>query len=454
MKDQQKKKYRNYRIVWRFCEVAPFFLRYSYESPTFKIDNTDWCLKLTRPSEGNVKYQFTLCKIGETNVLKCSFYLLCANTNKCIKLNKNSPFVTKPTEFPHSDRDMTVVCAFDIDFGGHTSVKKHEYWLECKTQELRKYFHHPTAITSLPEMCSISIGNIQKKTVEMELARRDDGMYAKLHATGLDRKCHFLVAIWTSRGTYDTVCVGPTQIEYSSLESMATFIEVFAISYDFQKMSQDRISEITEFVKNSCSDSLQTVESVETTHFTKSLSTIDSISTSTTTAEQWTILHCQTHNKFCDITIHQVPGGHKIRAHKVVLVSGSTVWRGLLTNDDNVSIITTDLEKDVIEALVKFIYIGSVPEPPKRIDQLLSAADKYGVDGLKLWCERRLIDLITKDSVIHLLILAYANNASILYDIAINFIRQNISELKECEDWQSVFFTYPELALKLFNSLV
>lgn len=147
--------------------------------------------------------------------------------------------------------------------------------------------------------------------------------------------------------------------------------------------------------------------------------------------------------------------GHEIRAHKIVLVSGSTVWRKLLTSNDQLSKIPIpDLEQDVIEALVTFIYSGSVPEPPKRTDQLLIAADKYGVDGLRRWCELDLINTITMNSAIRLFVLSHRCNASILYERSLNFIRLHIAELKERDEWNPMFHSYPELALKLFNFII
>lgn len=163
---------------------------------------------------------------------------------------------------------------------------------------------------------------------------------------------------------------------------------------------------------------------------------------------------CYTENKFCDITI-RVPDGNEIRAHKNMLFSGSTVWRQILTKDDQLSIIpAADFERETIDTLVTFIYIDSVPKAPSKMDQLLIAAEAYGVDGLKTWCEQQLITTITIESAINLLVLAHRYNAQTLFDKVWTFVRKHTAELKQRDEWKSAFFSYPELTFELFNSLL
>lgn len=160
-----------------------------------------------------------------------------------------------------------------------------------------------------------------------------------------------------------------------------------------------------------------------------------------------------TEKKFTDITI-QVRNGHEIKAHKCVLFCGSTVWRQRLTEDDQLSIITvTDFEMETIETLVTFIYIGAVPKLPEQTDQLLIAAETYGVNGLKTWCEQQLMAAINIDSAINLLVLAHRNDAKTLYDEILTFARKNIAELSQRHEFESFFLAYPELGFELIKNI-
>lgn len=157
--------------------------------------------------------------------------------------------------------------------------------------------------------------------------------------------------------------------------------------------------------------------------------------------------------QFCDITI-KVQRYHEIRAHKVVLVSGSTVWRRLLTDDEHLSIINVpDLDYQTVEALVFFIYHGTVPH--SITNQLLYiAADTYGVTGLKAHCEQQLIQMITIESTFNLLEFAFGYNAPALFDEILTFMRSNIAKLQERDDWESMFCSNPQLAMEVVKKLL
>lgn len=239
----------------------------------------------------------------------------------------------------------------------------------------------------------------------------------------------------------------------------------------FKKMTYDRISEIAKIIENSFSDSLVS-KKAEKSHrlkpshhirkphwYDETLSpkkemTVIAVHPSPAHNLLLSSVQCFNEQNFCDITIQVSPGGHDIRAHKLVLFSGSTVWKQLLINDEKLSIINVpDLDPETVKALVTYIYDGSVPKPSKDTVQLLIAAATYGVDGLKKWCEQQLIATITIEAVINMMILAHRYNAPTLFEKTISVVRQNIAVLKQRAEWKSLFFSYPELAIEMVNSL-
>lgn len=226
--------------------------------------------------------------------------------------------------------------------------------------------------------------------------------------------------------------------------------------FKFQNMNKESISEIANMIERTFSDSLLSEHS-EDSNSSVGLSSIHNNSptpaVSTTPAAEL-MFKCFKEKKFCDITI-QVAGGHNIFAHKIVLLSRSTVWQQLLTDDDQLSVINvTEFDAETIDALLTFIYINSVPEALKSINLLLIAAETFGVGDLKTCCEQRLIDTITKYTAINLLVLAHRYNAKELFDCVLDFVRNNIGELKESDEWKMVIFQYPEFTFELLKLLL
>lgn len=487
-------KIRSYRIVWRI-NFGLIHLE-EYKTTSFIISNEDWCVKMTRVCDGpescGNKFRFNLCKPGITQILRGFFYLLSERHSECTKLDNFSPFESIKTELIRRDGDLTLVCAFDIECSDRTLASSSEHWLETKTEIPTKIttddgihivpMFKPIFVDGNTQLYSISLSELKRKCVQLQISHRDDVLKHRIVA-GLDKGKRLAVQYHDLQGQPVELCVGHTETEHDCY-FYGIRISVSAILYEFREMSQDRIYKIDKIIRKSCSDtlmkknridssSLQAVRNVKEKRTKTVITPIlirnenekDSAALQTTTdtpsCSKVSLPEATTANmtdfpyiKFCDITI-QVPGGSNFRAHKFILSGKSSVWRQLLSNNVQLSIITIeDLEEDIIEALVNFIYIGSVPEPPKCIDQLLIAADKYGVDDLKKWCEQQLINTITVPSAVNLLILANRYIASDLYERVINFVRQHIAELKEREEFNSLFFTYPDLALKLFNNII
>lgn len=126
-------------------------------------------------------------------------------------------------------------------------------------------------------------------------------------------------------------------------------------------------------------------------------------------------------DKFCDITVHVIDD--KIRAHKVVLATGSTIWHNLFDSDQTLTNITiNDFDYETVKQLIEYIYTGTAKQ---ATDQLLIAADKYGVNGLKELCEEQLIELINMETIGTVLELAERYKANKLLEEAEKFLKEH-----------------------------
>lgn len=155
--------------------------------------------------------------------------------------------------------------------------------------------------------------------------------------------------------------------------------------------------------------------------------------------------------KLCDVTVHVQD--HLIRAHRVALANGSQVWRDMFfANDTLTSVQVVDFDYGTIQNLIEYIYIGKANKETAT-DQLLIAAEKYGVYGLKKQCETFLCDTIEMKTCAYLLVLAHKCNATALFSKVVVYIGENRSEFRKLNEARSIFMTYPELAFELFASI-
>ncbi|GJM97714.1 hypothetical protein PR202_ga14663 [Eleusine coracana subsp. coracana] len=102
--------------------------------------------------------------------------------------------------------------------------------------------------------------------------------------------------------------------------------------------------------------------------------------------------------KGTDVTF--LVSGEHITAHKCVLAARSPVFMAELLGDMREKaaqqIEIEDMEADVFRALIKFSYTDTLPELDSQEENtksmpyhLLAAADRYGMERLKLMCQRQ-----------------------------------------------------------------
>ena len=92
-----------------------------------------------------------------------------------------------------------------------------------------------------------------------------------------------------------------------------------------------------------------------------------------------------------------------------------------------------DVEPEVFEQMLRYLYTGVVPKMKELALLLLVAADKYQFESLKQECEQYLISVLSLDDVIHHLELAKVLSASKLLEASLLHIRQNIKNFGPVE---------------------
>ncbi|OEL18149.1 BTB/POZ and MATH domain-containing protein 1 [Dichanthelium oligosanthes] len=92
--------------------------------------------------------------------------------------------------------------------------------------------------------------------------------------------------------------------------------------------------------------------------------------------------------------------GETFNAHRTVLAARSPVLKELMS-----SITLHDIAPATFRVMLQFMYNDALPEDdelgdsPEMMQQLLAAADRYGLDQLKLMCAQKLGDNVSVDTV-------------------------------------------------------
>ncbi|KAJ0020263.1 hypothetical protein Pint_31570 [Pistacia integerrima] len=152
--------------------------------------------------------------------------------------------------------------------------------------------------------------------------------------------------------------------------------------------------------------------------------------------------------------------GEKFHAHKLVLAARSPIFRSKffeVLEEDKQEIVISDLEPKVFkvnsslivpivlhEAILHFIYRDSLTEDvdvagsgsscmssvsDTLVAKLLAAADRYGLERLRLMCESHLCKDISVNSVAKILALADQYHATELKAVCLKFAAENLAGL-------------------------
>ncbi len=115
-----------------------------------------------------------------------------------------------------------------------------------------------------------------------------------------------------------------------------------------------------------------------------------------------------------------------IRAHKILLVARSSVLAEQIEENQNV-LELDDLEFEVAEEMINFIYDGEVKDIEKYAKPLLEAAEEFKIERLKKYCEKYLCENLCVENAIDILKLSTKCHAEELKGECADFIREYVN---------------------------
>ncbi|XP_033208051.1 speckle-type POZ protein-like B [Belonocnema kinseyi] len=130
--------------------------------------------------------------------------------------------------------------------------------------------------------------------------------------------------------------------------------------------------------------------------------------------------------QYCDVRI--TCGDMKFNAHKLILSARSSVFKEIFKTDMKVSKvieITSDVEADIMDHLLRFIYSDSVNNlETGEAEKLLAAANTYMLENLKVICMKEISKSVTDiEKAFEILAIAEKYNVNGFKKIALNFIK-------------------------------
>ncbi|XP_065212929.1 speckle-type POZ protein B-like [Planococcus citri] len=136
-------------------------------------------------------------------------------------------------------------------------------------------------------------------------------------------------------------------------------------------------------------------------------------------------------------------------AHKSILAARSPVFAAMfrhktIENEEN-RVIIEDIGEDIMDKMLTYIYTGECENVDNMAHELIEAADKYALDGLKIICSEALCKTLTVENASNVLVMADLRGMKDLKDKVIAFVSCNFAEVLDTETWRNILLTYPEL---------
>ena len=135
--------------------------------------------------------------------------------------------------------------------------------------------------------------------------------------------------------------------------------------------------------------------------------------------------------------------GTRIKAHRLVVSTASPVMAALFEpgkfkEGSSKTVEIVDIDADVFDQMLCYLYTGAAPNLEEHADSLLAAAEKYQIDSLKDECEEYLSCNVTTENITECLLLAHYHCAQKLLDTSLKHLADNKEEVWSRPEWKAL----------------
>ncbi|CAL5007368.1 unnamed protein product [Urochloa decumbens] len=153
--------------------------------------------------------------------------------------------------------------------------------------------------------------------------------------------------------------------------------------------------------------------------------------------------------------------GELFQAHKAILSMVSPVFKAELSSSEAAAtavIEVNGMRPDVFEALLCYMYTSTLPAATtdEAMCDLLAAADRYDVEGLKVVCERKLSKMVDVDNVADMLALADDVRSRMIEDACIQFMVNSgrMKDVVESRGYQRLRMKHPSVLVNVLEKYI
>jgi len=149
--------------------------------------------------------------------------------------------------------------------------------------------------------------------------------------------------------------------------------------------------------------------------------------------------------------------GETIPCHRNVLSARSEIFEAMFENimveNETGEVEITDFDVGTIKSMIIYMYTGEAELNDETNEQLIRAADKYLLNGLKKIIEAALMKSVKIENAIEMFVLGDAVHANSLRDASKEIIVRNAAVIVELGGWKEALGRFPGLASEVFESL-
>lgn len=159
--------------------------------------------------------------------------------------------------------------------------------------------------------------------------------------------------------------------------------------------------------------------------------------------------------------------GEKFPAHKLVLAARSPVFKaqlfGVMREKESGVIQVKDIEAPVFKAMLYFMYRDCLPEESElsvssspatctmMAQHLLAAADRYGLDRLRMICEAKLCEEVNVETVATTLALAEQHHSAQLKAVCLKFVAEHLAAVIQSDGYEHLRESCPSLQCEILK---
>ena len=162
--------------------------------------------------------------------------------------------------------------------------------------------------------------------------------------------------------------------------------------------------------------------------------------------------------RFTDMKI--VVQGKTFNVHRAVLAAQSQVFEKMFENNMKEKlerkIEIFDLDSNVVEDLIAFLYSGRITNLKSCHKQLFIAADKYNIQDLMKLCLTEIKKGVTLSNVVESLSLARmipSEMSKSLKECCLSFLKRNKATIYKSKEWEQFKESSPEFVFEIMEEL-